>query len=158
MTNYIGNKPADVPVSVDDLPTGITNAKLQNSQITINGSAVSLGGSTTIATKIDWQSSIKTGDFTAVSGEGYFINTTSTTITMTLPSSPSAGDIVSFKDYANTFDSNALTIGRAGSNINGLAQDGLVSEEGIAVTVVYADATKGWLVTRSGLSSLTSPS
>ena len=43
---------------------------------------------------VDWQTTIKTGDFTAVSGEGYFINTSSGAITMTLPSSPSAGDIV----------------------------------------------------------------
>lgn len=102
---------------------------------------------------ISWQSSIKTANFTAVSGEGYFINTTSGEITMTLPSSPSVGDIVSFKDYANTFDNNALIVGRNGSNINGLARDGNVTEEGIAVTIVYADATKGWLVTESGLSS-----
>ena len=67
---------------------------------------------------VDWQvSDIKTGDFTAVSGEGYFINTTSGTITMTLPSSPSAGDIVSVKDYANTFDTNALTIGTSDTTL-----------------------------------------
>ena len=46
---------------------------------------------------VDWQTSIKTGDFTATSGEGYFVNTTSGTITVTLPSSPSAGSIVTGK-------------------------------------------------------------
>ena len=34
---------------------------------------------------------------------------------MTLPASPSAGDIVALKDYANTFDTNNLTIERNGS-------------------------------------------
>jgi len=102
---------------------------------------------------VDWQTTVKTGDFTAVSGEGYFINTTSGTITMTLPSSPSAGDIVSFSDYAKTFDTNKLTVGRGGSNIAGQAIDSTVTTEGIAATLVYADATKGWIVTESGLQS-----
>ena len=102
---------------------------------------------------VNWQTSIKTSGFTAVSGEGYFCNTTGGAFTVTLPASPSAGDIVSVKDYANTFDSNALTLGRNGSNIGGTAVDATISQEGIAVTLVYADATKGWLVTDSGLQS-----
>ena len=36
---------------------------------------------------IEWQA-VKTDDFTATSGEGYFINTTSQAITMTLPAAP----------------------------------------------------------------------
>jgi hypothetical protein len=93
---------------------------------------------------VDWQTTIKTGDFTAANGEGYFINTTSGAVTMTLPSSPSVGDIVAFKDYANTFDTNALTLGRNGSNISGEAADAVISVEGQSVTLVYGDATKGW--------------
>ncbi len=89
---------------------------------------------------VDWQTTIKTGDFTAASGEGYFINTTSGAVEMTLPSSPSVGDIVAVKDYANTFDTNKLTIGRNGSNISGEASDGIVSVEGQALTLVYGDA------------------
>jgi len=102
---------------------------------------------------VNWQTTIKTGDFTAASGEGYFVNTTSGAVTMTLPSSPSAGDIVSVSDYANTFDTNNLTLGRNGSNIGGTALDSLITTEGIALTLVYADATKGWIVTESGLQS-----
>ena len=93
---------------------------------------------------VDWQTTIKTGDFTAVSGEGYFINTTSGTITMTLPSSPSAGDIVALKDYANTFDTNKLTIARNGQPISGSTTDAQISVEGQSLTLVYGDATKGW--------------
>jgi hypothetical protein len=103
---------------------------------------------------VNWQTSIKTTAFTAVSGEGYFCDTnTSGAFTVTLPASPSAGDIVAVKDYANTFDTANLTIGRNGSNIGGAAEDSIISLEGIAVTLVYADATKGWLVTDSGLQS-----
>ena len=72
---------------------------------------------------VDWQTSIKTGDFTAVNGEGYFVNTTSGAITVTLPASPSVGNIVAVKDYANTADTNNITIGRNGSNVDGTADD-----------------------------------
>ena len=58
---------------------------------------------------VNWQTgSIKTGDFTATNGEGYFVNTTSSAVTMTLPASPSAGDIVAVKDYLGTFAENNL--------------------------------------------------
>jgi len=102
---------------------------------------------------VDWDTTAKTASFTAVSGTGYFVNTTSGAITLTLPASPSAGDIVAVKDYANTFDTNNVTLARNGSNIGGSAIDGTLSTEGLAVTLVYVDATKGWLVTDSGLQS-----
>jgi hypothetical protein len=93
---------------------------------------------------VDWQTSIKTGDFTAVSGEGYFVNTASGAVTMTLPSSPSVGDIVAVKDYANTFDTNNLTIARNGQPIAGENINAVISVEGQALLIVYGDATKGW--------------
>jgi hypothetical protein len=93
---------------------------------------------------VDWQTSIKTADFTAVNGEGYFINTTSGAVTMTLPSSPSVGDIVAIKDYANTFDTNNLTINRNGQPVSGDAVNPIITTEGQALTLVYGDSTKGW--------------
>jgi hypothetical protein len=102
---------------------------------------------------VNWDTTAKTATFTAANGEGYFCNTTGGAFTMNLPSSPSAGDIVSVKDYANTFDSNALTVGRGGSNIGGVAADVVLSAEGTSVTFVYVDATKGWLVIQEGAQS-----
>ena len=98
---------------------------------------------------VDWQTSIKTGDFTATSGEGYFVNTTSGTITVTLPSSPSAGDIVAVKDYAQTFDTNACTIDRNSQPLEGQTFNLILQTEGIAVTFVYGDATRGWQAVNS---------
>jgi len=92
-----------------------------------------------------WQS-VKTTDFTAVAGEGYFINTTSAVVTMTLPASPSLGDFVTFVDYAGTFDTNTLTIGRNSENIQGSAADLTVSVERASNTLVYVDGTQGWLL------------
>ena len=100
-----------------------------------------------------WVTTVKTGDFTAVAGEGYFVNTTSGEITVTLPASPSAGAVVAIKDYAGTFDTNKVTLARNGSNIGGAATDGTLTTEGIAVTLIFIDSTQGWLVTDSGLQS-----
>ena len=93
-----------------------------------------------------WQA-VDTSAFTAVAGEGYFCNTTSAAFTATLPSSPSIGDECTFVDYAGTFDSNNLTVGRNGSDkINGSAADLTVSVERAAFTLVYTDGTQGWLL------------
>ena len=93
---------------------------------------------------VDWCTTAKTSPFTAVSGKGYFVNTTSGAVTVTLPASPSAGDIVSVSDYAKTAACNAITVGRNSSNIDGLALDLTLETAGIATTLVYVDGTKGW--------------
>ena len=99
---------------------------------------------------VDWQTSIKTATFTAVSGEGYFCNTSGGAFTVNLPSSPSVGDIVAIKDYGSSFATNNLTIGRGGSNLNGSASDSDRSTNNESLTLVYADATKGWLAVEEG--------
>ena len=96
---------------------------------------------------------LKTGDFTAVSGEGYFVNTTSGIITLTLPASPSVGDIVAFKDYAGTFQTNNLTIDRNGSNITGGTNNAIISVEGQSVVLIYGDATQGWQAVEAATNS-----
>ena len=127
-----------------------------------SGSTITLGGPGTAITlacgatqtgfgrtgTVDWCGTIYTnspGTVTGVSGKGYFLNTTSGAITINLPSSPSVGDIISIKDYANTFDSNAVTVGRGGSKIGGLCFNATLSTEGQSITLIYADATRGWL-------------
>ena len=127
-----------------------------------SGSTLTLGGPGTAVTlacgatqsgfgragSVNWCTTIYTnspGTVTATSGKGFFLNTTSGAITINLPSSPSVGDIVAIKDYANTFDSNNVTVGRGGSKIAGLCIDAKLSTEGESVTLIYADATRGWL-------------
>ena len=93
---------------------------------------------------VDWCTTAKTSPFTAVSGDGFFVNTTSGAITVTLPASPSAGDIISLKDYANTWDTNSVTLCRNGSKINGVCANTSLVTESQSVTLIYVDGTKGW--------------
>jgi len=123
------------------IPAGVT--------ITNNGTQTGFGRTGAV----DWQTTKKTANFTATSGEGYFCDTSGGAFTVTLPASPSAGAIVAVADYANTFDTNNLTIGRNSSNIEGAASDLVLNTEGISLTLVYVDATKGWIVTGTGNST-----
>ncbi len=92
-----------------------------------------------------WQA-VKTSSFTAAAGEGYFVNTTSNVITMTLPAGV-LGEEVAFIDYAGTFDSYTFTVASNGSEkIHGSTDDLTISTERAANTLVYTDSTQGWLL------------
>ena len=117
--------------------------------ITNSGTASGFGATGAVS----WNTTVKTSGFTAVSGEGYFVNTTGGAISVNLPAG-TAGAVVGFKDYANTFDTNAVTLVQNGSDkIGGSTTNATLSTEGIAVTLVFIDSTQGWLVTDSGLQS-----
>jgi len=94
---------------------------------------------------VDWQA-VVTGATTMVAGRGYFVNTTSSAFTMTLPSSASRGDEVHIIDYAATFDTNNCTVGRNSHKIQGASSDLTVATERAAFTLVYVDSTQGWLL------------
>jgi hypothetical protein len=95
---------------------------------------------------VDWQTgSIKTSTFTATSGEGYFVDTSSGAVTANLPAG-TAGAIVAFSDYTRTFGNNNLTISPNGSNkIGGVSGDAKLKTNGQSATFVYVDGTEGWI-------------
>jgi hypothetical protein len=125
----------------------------------VDGSTIELGGPGTAvnlacgATQtgfgrtgtVDWCTTAKTSPFTAANGVGYFVNTCGGAITVTLPSSPSAGNIISIKDYATSFGSNNVTLCRNGSKIGGETLNATLKTNGDAITLVYVDATEGWV-------------
>jgi hypothetical protein len=146
-TNYVALK---APASVaSDLTFTLPATDGTNGQVlSTNGSGVL--SFTTPSSGISWQSSVKTSGFTAVAGEGYFCDTTSSAFTVTLPASPTAGQQVALVDYAGTFDTNKITLGRNGNKIEGSSSDKMLSTERKAVQLVYIDATQGWLVSSAG--------
>ena len=109
--------------------------------------AIAAGASTSgmgRAGAVDWCTTAKTSPFTSVSGKGYFVNTTSGAVTVTLPASPSAGDIIAVSDYAQTSATNVITLCRNSSKIEGGCANKLLNTNGDAITLVYVDGTKGW--------------
>ncbi len=124
------------------IPAGVT--------ITNSGTAAGFGSTG----EVSWNTTKITADpSTAATGVGYFTDTSGGAFNVTLPASPSAGNVVAVADYANTWDTNSLTIARNGSNIEGSASDFVCNTEGSTITFVYVDATKGWVCTNSGNSS-----
>ena len=93
-----------------------------------------------------WQTTAKTADFTAVAGEGYFVNTNGGAVTMTLPASPSGGDEVKVVDYSGDFNTNNLTITSASEKIRGTSNDYKANLDREGLSLVYSDATQGWQV------------
>ena len=130
----IGEDIVDADLFIVDNGAGGTNRKVAASRI-----KTYIGGGT------QWQA-VKTSNFTASAGQGVFCNTTGGAFTLTLPASPSIGDEVSFVDYAGTFDTNNLTIGRNSSKIHGADEDLTVAVERAANTLVFTDSTQGWLL------------
>jgi len=115
-----------------NIPSGVT--------LTNSGTATGFG--------ISWQSDIKTSAFTAVAGEGYWINTTSAAITVTLPASASVGDEIEFTDYARTWGTNNLTLNPNSLNYQGNSSPNPVYDtNGQHVRIVYSGATQGWIPT-----------
>ena len=124
------------------------------------GTTLTLGGSGTAVTlacgatqsgfgrtgTVNWQTTVKTtGTFTAANGEGYFLDTSGGVITVNLPAG-SAGDIVAFKDYLNTWDSNAVTLTPNGTDkIGGTNASSSLNTESQSITLIFTDATRGWL-------------
>ena len=134
-------------VTTTQLAGSITNAKLANSNVTVNGTSINLGASGSIPA-VSWQSVVTSDGSTVttmVAGNGYFVNNTSAAGLVKLPISASAGDTIAIKDYAGNFGTNSLTIQRNGHNIQGVANDSEISTDRASLTLVYVDATKGWL-------------
>jgi hypothetical protein len=121
------------------IPAGVT--------LTNNGTATGFGPTGAVS----WNTTKITADPNpAVSGVGYFADTTSSAFTVTLPAAPSAGDIVALSDYTGTWETNNVTVGRNSSNINGAASDLILNGNNTTATLIYVDATEGWRVIDTG--------
>ena len=96
---------------------------------------------------LSWQSVVTASTVTVSAGNGYPINTTSNTCTITLPSSAEAGDQIIFLDYARTWGTNKIIIDSNGLNYQGEADTYTVEYDtsGQTVSIVYSGATVGWI-------------
>jgi hypothetical protein len=85
--------------------------------------------------------------YTAVAGDQIVVDTVANPVTITLPSSPAVGDEVTIMDgsASNGFATNNVTVGRGGSKIEGATSDDTLATNNQCVTLVFANAAKGWL-------------
>jgi hypothetical protein len=99
---------------------------------------------------VDWDTTPKTADFTAEAGKGYFVDTTSNTVTVTLPTGV-AGESVTVLDYVSNANTNEIFFNpQSGEKIEGGTGGQAVSANRQATTLTYSGATQGWLVSSSG--------
>lgn len=89
----------------------------------------------------------KTANHTAADGERLLVDTSSSAVTITLPSSPSSGDEVNIIDAGATASINNITVARNSQKIDGEASDLTVDVDGAAFGLVYYNATRGWVFT-----------
>ena len=116
-----------------------------------SGDTVSVAsGAEFVGGGIQWQSTVKTATFTAVAGEGYFINTSGGAFEVDLPTSPSVGDQIVFTDFSRTFGTNALTLDQGSIKFQGQVASTKKPEYntfGQTVQIVYSGSTQGWIPT-----------
>ena len=121
--------------------TNIPNNALTNSSITVNGSAVSLGGSVTIVTGPT--SSAVSTNITMAANNNYFVDTTAAR-TLTLPASPTLGDTIAVYDATGTAATNNITIARNGNKINGQTLNAIIDVDQSSSIFTYTGSTLGW--------------
>ena len=142
-SNYVAlHAPTTIATNYTLTLPAATGTSGQVLQLSDGSGSLSFG---TVSGGAAWQA-VVTSSLTVVAKAGYFVNTSAAAITTTLPASATIGDFISFIDYSGTFDTNNLTVARNGHKIQGDASDLTVATERAGFTLVYVDATQGWLL------------
>ena len=130
-------------ITNDKLAGSITNAKLAGS-ISADKLAPGAGGT-------DWAHTdrIQSSNFNAISNKGYYVNTSSAAVTVTLPSTPADGDVISLVDVTGSANSNIILINPNGKKINGNDYDFEIASIRSGVQLTYSGSTYGWIATES---------
>ena len=125
------------------LTGSISNDKLAGS-ISADKLAPGAGGT-------DWAHTnrIQSSNFNAISNKGYYVNTSSAAVTVTLPSTPADGDVISLVDVTGSADSKIILINPNGKKINGNDYDFEIASIRSGVQLTYSGSTYGWIATES---------
>jgi hypothetical protein len=152
VTHNLGQQFVNVEVAdANDLsiiPDEISFDSINQTTITFlaaeSGHAVIGGGNTTVSGIQSWAA--VTSNTTAVHGNRMLVDTSSATITITMPASPSVGDELWVVDAAVNFGTNNCTLGRNSSNIEGVAEDYVLDLDRADVHAIYVGSAIGWRI------------
>lgn len=134
----LGNLSVSGNTTVGNLSTGGFVSATGN----ITGNVFIGNGSQLTGVAMSW--SIANSNAVMSVNRGYFVDTSSGAKTMTLPTGVTIGATVRINDLAGTFGTNNLTVARNGSNIQGVADDLVVSVNQSSFGLVYSNGTYGW--------------
>ena len=129
--------------------------------ITIPAGATILNSGTAsgFGDNLEWQSSIVTAaTITVVANKGYWLDTSSNAITVTLPAAAAVGDRLIFTDYARNWATNAVTINTNSLKFQGnTSPNPVYNSNGQSVDIVFSGTTKGWIPNSDDVVSLETP-
>lgn len=96
-----------------------------------------------------WNGTIQTADFTianTANWQGYFVDTTSNTVTITLPASSDTGDIIKIIDVGANAATNNIILDGNGNNIQGSASNYNITTNRSGTEFIYLTG-QGWVLT-----------
>jgi hypothetical protein len=115
--------------------------------VTLAAGASSSGFGATYNSGLNWTSTLVTSALTVAAGTGYFVNTSTAAITVTLPASPTFGSIVGINDYSGYASTNNITVNPNGNKLEGGTANKIITTNKESVILNYVDSTQGWLPT-----------
>jgi hypothetical protein len=146
-TGTNGTRLTDAEADIVDLQGRTTNIEgfvnTNSVQYTTLQSTVSALQTSLSTVPLSWR--IATINTTALNNERIFVNTGG--ITVTLPFSPTLGYTVQIKDATGAAATTNFTVARNTEKIEGLAEDLVVNVNSAVMTLVYVNATRGWVLT-----------
>jgi hypothetical protein len=146
-TGTNGTRLTDAEADIVDLQGRTTNIEgfvnTNSVQYTTLQSTVSALQTSLSTVPLSWR--IATTNTTALNNERIFVNQGG--ITVTLPFGPTLGYTVQIKDATGTAATTNFTVSRNTEKIEGLAEDLIVNVNSASMTLVYVNATRGWVLT-----------
>jgi len=156
----VGASGDTVTVTGNDVRSDAYKASDGGNLVSQSGTTITLGasgdtinvasGATLVGGGTVWQSSIKTSNFTASAGEGYFVNTDGGAVEIDLPGSPSVGDEIEFVDFTRNFATANLTLDQGSNKFQGQvasAKKPVYDLDGQGIRIVFSGSTQGWIPT-----------